>query len=589
MIDRKRLHDAVKKARETLLDMRTPEGFWEGRLSSSALATATAVSAMAVAATGDDAAEIRQGCWWLADTQNPDGGWGDTPDSPSNLSTTLLVAAALKLADMETDEALDTAFSYLNERAGDDSASRARTIQSIYGTDRTFAVPILMNCALAGLVEWNDVPSLPYELAALPRGLFRFVGLQVVSYALPALIVVGMGIAGHNAPWCRCRLGGVVRGRLLGLLGKMQPESGGYLEAVPLSAFVAMSLVDAVGRQHPVVARCLEFLRDQMRPDGSWPIDVNLSVWVTTAATSALYASGGFADAAQTLEWIQRRQMETLHPFTGAAPGGWPWTHHSGGVPDADDTAGALLTLTHQSQTENVDDAAVSAGVRWLLRLQNDDGGWPTFCRGWGRLPFDRSCPDITAHAIRALRRSVTASLETQQAIERGLEYLLRTQRSDGSWVPLWFGNQGAANYENPVLGTARVLPAIATDEATEVREARRRAVDYLRSVQNTDGGWGGGAGVESSVEETALVVIGLAAAGGASGGAMAEGVEYLLQRIDDDTWTEPSPIGLYFASLWYHEDMYPVVWTVEALGRAAAAFEKNGMRDNSVVTRRTG
>src|SRR5205814_1036115 len=45
---------------------------------------------------------------------------------------------------------------------------------------------------------------------------------------------------------------------------------------------------------------------------------------------------------------------------------------------------------------------AVVAGIKWLLDLQNRDGGIPTFCRGWGALPFDRSAPDLTAHALRA-------------------------------------------------------------------------------------------------------------------------------------------------------------------------------------------
>ena len=48
-------------------------------------------------------------------------------------------------------------------------------------------------------------------------------------------------------------------------------------------------------------------------------------------------------------------------------------------------------------------EAAVDRGVKWLLDLQNRDGGWPTFCRGWGKLPFDRSGADLTAHALRAI------------------------------------------------------------------------------------------------------------------------------------------------------------------------------------------
>ena len=82
-----------------------------------------------------------------------------------------------------------------------------------------------------------------------------------------------------------------------------------------------------------------------------------------------------------------------------------------GAVPDADDTAGALLAFARWpgSAAWSGDacarvDAAAAAGVQWLLGLQNRDGGWPTFCRGWGKLPFDRSGADLTAHALRALR-----------------------------------------------------------------------------------------------------------------------------------------------------------------------------------------
>ena len=51
-------------------------------------------------------------------------------------------------------------------------------------------------------------------------------------------------------------------------------------------------------------------------------------------------------------------------------------------------------------------------------------------------------------------------------------------------------------------------------------------------------------------------------------------GTEWLLTRVEDSTWTQPAPIGFYFAKLWYYERLYPMVFTVAAL-EAVARLEK--------------
>ena len=108
------------------------------------------------------------------------------------------------------------------------------------------------------------------------------------------------------------------------------------------------------------------------------------------------------ADREPIAAWLMDQQYRGVHPFTGAAPGGWAWTDLPGGTPDADDTAGALVALHTLGLRDPKIIAAATSGVRWLLDLQNRDGGIPTFCRGWGKLPFDRSSADITAHALHA-------------------------------------------------------------------------------------------------------------------------------------------------------------------------------------------
>ncbi|MFQ6036565.1 MAG: prenyltransferase/squalene oxidase repeat-containing protein, partial [Sedimentisphaerales bacterium] len=264
---------------------------------------------------------------------------------------------------------------------------------------------------------------------------------------------------------------------------------------------------------------------------------------------------------------------------------------------------------------------AVMAGLDWLLGLQNRDGGIPTFCRGWTALPFDRSAPDLTAHTIGAISAwldvvPISMHKRMVKAITSGLTYLKRVQNQDGSWVPLWFGNQFAPNQENPLYGTARVLTALcgsttggfnpAINCVTEppvklgakysihlaprftwgpcfTRVSRftrgyapmiNKAVRWLLSAQNQDGGWGR---AKSTIEETALAVDALAElmlCGSLKRSlgmdyfrsAISRGVSWLIEQTKQGTSVTASPIGLYFARLWYFEELYPVIFTVSAL-----------------------
>ena len=441
-----------------------------------------------------------------------------------------------------------------------------------------------MTCALAGLVKWDEVPRLPFEAAYLPQSWYRFAKMPVVSYALPALIAIGQCIHHHRRSRnpIRNAVRRFVRGRTLNVLRRIQPTSGGYLEATPLTSFVTMALASIRRRrsasEQQVIDEGVRFIVNSVRPDGSWPIDTNLATWVTTLSVNALAAAedlNSLDTKEQILAWLLKQQYKERHPYTGADPGGWAWTDLPGGVPDCDDTPGAILAL------QNLGTRPVGA-VEWAFGLQNRDGGFPTFCRGWGTLPFDRSGCDLTAHVIRVI------ALDTQpyapvpdhlgDALALGLYYLAKQQRSDGSWLPLWFGNQHAPDDINPVYGTARVLAAYRDLGLKESPECRR-GVEYLLSVQNADGGWGGAKDCPSSVEETALAVEVLLDL--AYGDAVQRGVAWLVDAVESGRFRDPSPIGFYFAKLWYFEKLYPLIFTVAALGRAVRNDTADSLRTN--------
>lgn len=591
MITNDRLQMAYDSARDALLAERTAAGHWVGELSTSALGTAVAAIALHRVDAEKHCDLVAGALHWLAANQNIDGGWGDTTKSFSNISTSMLVRAAFALVDddshRETVAKLDA---YLNEKCGRTPAERAEAIRARYGKDRTFSVPILMTAALAGLVPWREVPRLPFELACLPQSWYRFAGLPVVSYALPALIAIGQCVNHHRGSWSPIRP--FAKAASLKVLRRIQPSSGGYLEATPLTAFVTMSLASIGKSDHDVVKEGVRFLANSVRPDGSWPIDTNLSIWVTTLSVNALAAAGdldSLPDKEKLIEWLLAQQTKERHPYTGAAPGAWGWSDEPGSVPDCDDTPGAMIAVRNLTSIEHR--PKMMPGLRWIARLQNRDGGWPTFCRGWGKLPFDRSGADLTAHSLRAFDAwwgeghpspvpikprwdpNSKAPPEWYELfwlcslrVYDALNYLARQQRPDGSWLPLWFGNQHAPEDINPVYGTARVLAAYRDLKLNDSPECRR-GVEYLSNVQNADGGWGGAKDFPSSVEETAVAVEVLLDL--TDDPAVERGVLWLIEAVESGRFRVPSPIGFYFAKLWYYEKLYPIIFTVAALGRA--------------------
>jgi squalene-hopene/tetraprenyl-beta-curcumene cyclase len=689
-------HDTV---RSSLLAERTLGGHWVGELASSPLATATAISALTLAhgsrpedrladaasrndridaehvVRGDLSELIVESLHWLAQRQNNDGGWGDTDGGRSNLAATMLVRAAFRLTGVPAKYAgmSERAEQYI-EAQGDVAA-----LKKWYGKDKTMLAPVLANSALAGLVPWRQVPALPFELACFPQSWHPQLRLPVVSCAIPALVAVGQLKFHHDPPRNPAtRLARLAaRKPSLGVVASMQPESGGFLEATPLTSFVVMSLAGSGLIDHPIVARGIEFLLASVRSDASWPIDTNLAAWNTTLAMSALAgveASSFHEHATQShddlgaiqsawrdtvseheliadtvvarndqspplsprddrpddesnqieskqfdekcLDWLLGAQRFDPHPSTGAKPGGWSWTDLAGGPPDADNTAGALIALArHRNDCPPLKQhrlrLAARHGVEWLLNLQNSDGGWPTFCRGWSTLPFDRSASDLTAHVLRALamwqrvwktdppatdkkveQHPIALDARLSSAIAKGLVFLEQQQRNDGSFVPLWFGNQHHPEGHNLVYGTARVL-SMCVELGILDGDMAQHAACWLLGVQHANGGWGpprsspatslsniyrpNAARAEDalasfcSVEETALAIealLPLAETNQLYARSVQNGLNWLMDAVELGRLGQPAPIGFYFAKLWYHERLYPLVFAASALNR---------------------
>jgi squalene-hopene/tetraprenyl-beta-curcumene cyclase len=177
--------------------------------------------------------------------------------------------------------------------------------------------------------------------------------------------------------------------------------------------------------------------------------------------------------------------------------------------------------------------------------------------------------------------------------------YLKENQQDDGSWIPLWSGNQENPDDKNPVCGTSCVLIALA-DLGYASSDVARRACDWLCRVQHASGGWGPVTTARStprskripppkcdvkefdplyvgpSVEETALAVTALLRIGGTSSEcehAVEQGLAWLVDAVDNGRHHEPAPIGFHFSKLWYYERLYPRIFAAEALEVAARSL----------------
>ncbi len=591
---RDKLEIRFKQLSDILVSELNDDGFWTGRLSSSALGVAVAVAALHFYNQEVNRNEIHRGLDWLKNNINSDGSFGDTPESPGNISTSLLVYAALNLYSKQDDSLrelqIQIAVFLQQNNININSDKVADAILVHYKSDYTFSVPILTMCALCGIPEkdgFRKIPQLPFELALLPKKFYRLLNLSVVSYAIPALIAVGIVIfkkkkSGSFARWIRKG----AEKKALKILQKTLPESGGFLEAIPLTAFVSLSLINAGYAEMDVVKKGIAFLKRTQRSDGGWAIDVDLSTWVTTLSIKALSGRKdevlNLAQQEQLIEHLKSVQNKTVHFFNGTSPGGWGWTNFSGSVPDGDDTPGAILALLKLTPHHTVTDE-VLVGGEWLLKLQNSDGGFPTFSRGWGKLPFDQSCADLTGHCFLAITSilhnyknelSVSQKNGFKKSLVKSLLYLQKHQQKNGSWLPLWFGNQHTSNHVNPVYGTARVLtylndalPCLNNDAdlIEKIQLLVHSGEKFLLDVQNSDGSWGGDKNITGSIEETALTICAL------------QKSEFEIQRNKGFSWLDvyfkknglkSAPIGLYFASLWYDEKLYPLTAYLDAVVR---------------------
>jgi squalene-hopene/tetraprenyl-beta-curcumene cyclase len=319
-------------------------------------------------------------------------------------------------------------------------------------------------------------------------------------------------------------------------------------------------------------------------------------VWDTALATHALMeveAEEPEAAARRGLGWLRPLQeLEVKGDWAerrpDVRPGGWAFQYRNAHYPDLDDTAVVVMAMDRARRASGTGaragyDESITRGVEWIAGLQSRDGGWAAFDADnvdhyLNNIPFadhgallDPPTADVTARCISMLAQ--LGETPDSAAMRAGLDWLEREQMPDGSWFGRW-----GVNY---IYGTWSVLCALNAAGRDRATPSVRKAVDWLISIQNADGGWGedcasykldyrGHEPAPSTASQTAWALLGLMAAGEVECPAIESGIAY-LRRIQDDTglWQQDAYTGGGFPRVFYlRYHGYPKFFPLWALAR---------------------
>jgi squalene-hopene/tetraprenyl-beta-curcumene cyclase len=637
-VDRAALEAARDRAREHLLSLQTPDGWWKGELQSNVTMDAEDLLLREFLGVRDEG-RIERAARWIRSEQRADGTWSNFEGGPPNLSTTVEAYAALRLAGDEPDAPhMARARAYILDAGG---VEAARVFTHIW-------------LALFGLWDWEEIPALPPELIFLPR----WFPLNPYDFACWARqTIVALTIVRASRP----------RGRLPFTLdelrtGRRPPPSG--RRSLRSRALARLDGVLRVYERRPIealrrraLARAERWIVDRQEADGSWggiqppwvyslialslrdyPLDHQVMrnglegiesfiieedgvrrleacqspVWDTALAVIALTDAGLRPDHPAVVragEWLLERQVTVRGDWSvrkpDVEPGGFPFEFCNDNYPDVDDTAEVVMALRRVSYPDPPRlERGIEHAVRWLVGLQCRDGGFGAFdadntrslCReivfcDFGEV-IDGPSADVTAHAVEML---ALEGLGGRAETRRALRWLSDAQEPDGSWFGRW-----GVNY---VYGTGSAVPALVA-AGVDRRDPRiRRAVAWLEAHQNPDGGFGEDARSyddpewigrgESTASQTAWALLALHAAGEARGAAAARALRWLAQtQRPDGGWDEPQYTGTGFPSDYYiNYHLYRQVFPLMALGRCLSVEppKLTSVPDPDAAPRRAG
>ncbi|MBE9225633.1 squalene--hopene cyclase [Phormidium sp. LEGE 05292] len=624
-VSRKSLEAAIKASQDYLLSIQYPDGYWWAELQSNVTITSEAVLLHKIWGT-DSSRPLHKAEAYLRKEQREHGGWELFYGDGGELSTTIEAYMALKLLGVsETDSAMSKAREFILAKGG---ISKARIFTKLHLA--------LIGCydwrGIPSIPPWvmflpEFFPVNIYEMSSWARG--STVPLLIVfdrkpvfitnpAITLDELYAEGVGNAKFELPknndWSDIFLHldnafklaekfNLVPFREEGIKAaekwvlERQEETGDWGGIIPamLNSLLALRALD-YDVADPYVERGLQALDNfSIETENTYRVQACISpVWDTGLVMRSLVDSGiapNHPALVRAGEWLIQKQILEYGDWAvknkQGKPGAWAFEFVNNFYPDVDDSAVIVMALNQvKLPNEKLKQAAINRAVDWIASMQCQDGGWAAFDLNnnadWlNAIPYgdlkamiDPNTADVTARVLEMLG-NCQISLDDYN-MNRALEYLKKEQEAEGCWFGRW-----GVNY---IYGTSGVLAALSLVAPKTHRSNIEKGAAWLVNCQNADGGWGEtcfsyndpslkGKG-DSTASQTAWALIGLIAAGEATGNfakeAIDRGVNYLLAtQKSDGTWDEDYFTGTGFPCHFYIKyHLYQQHFPLTALGR---------------------
>jgi len=594
---------AVLRARDYLLDQQHPDGYWCGELEADAMLEADYIFAHVLLGTGDPG-KMQRALNEIFRYQNEDGGWAIYSGGPSNISLSVKCYLAGKLMGLSPDEpAMAAARAWILAHGG---VTECNTFTKIYlcsigqyDYDAVPAIPpeivLFPNWFYFNIYEissWSRAILVPLSILYAKKPFKKLAPEQGID----ELFVGGRENADLRLKFDRKKLVSwrnffLATDRLIHLAERVhiRPLRRVALKKAEKWMLERLEMSDGLGAIYPAMLNSIIALRhlgyslddpqviramDEFEklgidePHGTadyatptFRMQPCVSpVWDTAQAVFAL----GEADVPRNdprllkaVDWMLSKEVRHKGDWAvkarNAEPGGWYFEFNNEFYPDVDDTGQVLLALNKvDNPRERYQYDVSKRAIDWIFAMQCRNGGWASFDKDntkmiFQYIPFadhnamlDPPTVDITGRILETL--ATYGYTQRDKRVEKAIKFIYDQQEPDGSWFGRW-----GVNY---LYGTFLVLRGLEAIGVWNHEPQIQQAAEWIRMVQNADGGWGEslhsyddpgtrGVGV-STPSQTAWALLGLLAAGDTRSDSVAKGTRWLLTHQQaDGSWDE--------------------------------------------------